>query len=177
MTQPTINHNDDIVAALYDIAEAIRETAPEGPTHINVSALDASLLTAQSVPLSGDPIDEPSHYKRNGHECLEFTRDLDFLWGNAVKYIWRCLDKGNAAEDVRKARRYITEAIDDGVDKPMSAGRAEVLWRFFVNSKDGTAEEARDLLLFRIFSIGESRTGVSLLSDLELLLERVEEGK
>jgi len=31
--------------------------------------------------------------------------------GNAVKYVWRADEKGNAIEDLRKAARYIAREI------------------------------------------------------------------
>ena len=52
-----------------------------------------------------DPVNNPAHYTQHpsGIECIQVTEHMNFNRGNAVKYIWRCGDKGDPVEDLRKA--------------------------------------------------------------------------
>lgn len=52
----------------------------------------------------------PNHYKNRKHECIEFTRLLNFNLGNAFKYIWRFEHK-NGKEDLEKALWYLRDQI------------------------------------------------------------------
>lgn len=52
----------------------------------------------------------PNHYKNRKHECIEFTRLLNFNLGNAFKYIWRFEHK-NGKEDLEKAVWYLQDQI------------------------------------------------------------------
>ena len=56
----------------------------------------------------------PPHYKEHpsGIECIRITEHMSFCLGNAVKYIWRADLKGDAIEDLRKARWYIDREIE-----------------------------------------------------------------
>ncbi len=60
-----------------------------------------------------DNVNHPRHYTRHpsGIECIEVTRHMGFNLGNAMKYIWRADEKGNAIEDLQKARWYIEDEI------------------------------------------------------------------
>lgn len=58
-----------------------------------------------------DPVHHPSHYKRNGVECIQITEDMSFCLGNAVKYLFRAGAKGPPIEDMRKAIWYIEREI------------------------------------------------------------------
>jgi len=62
---------------------------------------------------NSDPVNNPSHYKLHpsGVECIEVTEHLNFCIGNAVKYLWRCDDKVNPIQDLKKARWYIDREI------------------------------------------------------------------
>jgi Protein of unknwon function (DUF3310) len=59
-----------------------------------------------------DPVDHPPHYTRHpsGVECIQITEHMNFCTGNAVKYIWRHVDKGGV-EDLKKARWYLNREI------------------------------------------------------------------
>ena len=59
-----------------------------------------------------DPIDPP-HYQahHSGIECIEITEHFNFCRGNAIKYIWRAGLKGDAVQDLEKARWYIDREI------------------------------------------------------------------
>lgn len=56
-----------------------------------------------------DPIKMPKHYRNHpsGVECIEIAQHFGFNLGNAIKYIWRCGEKGPALEDMQKARQYV----------------------------------------------------------------------
>lgn len=60
-----------------------------------------------------DYVNSPPHYAGNGIECIDaikamLSREeyLGYLRGNAAKYLWRCRNKGNAAQDLNKAVWY-----------------------------------------------------------------------
>lgn len=59
-----------------------------------------------------DPIN-PAHYRRHpsGIECIEVTRHMNFNVGNAIKYLWRYMDKGDPVENLKKAQWYLDDEI------------------------------------------------------------------
>jgi hypothetical protein len=62
-------------------------------------------------------VDHPLHYSStDGPECIEVVEWMGlcpgFSLGNAVKYIWRADKKGNAIEDLEKARWYLDREIE-----------------------------------------------------------------
>jgi len=78
-----------------------------------------------------DPVNFPKHYLSSpakcrcgkGIECIEVARHFNFCLGNALKYIWREDLKGNALEDLKKARWYLDDEIkrrESNFDKPSS---------------------------------------------------------
>lgn len=60
-----------------------------------------------------DPVNHPAHYGSHpsGVECIQITEHMNFCLGNAIKYLWRADEKGNAIEDLKKARWYIDREI------------------------------------------------------------------
>jgi uncharacterized membrane protein len=60
-----------------------------------------------------DLVNHPPHYTAHpsGVECIKITEHMGFCLGNAVKYIWRADLKGDAVEDLEKARWYIDREI------------------------------------------------------------------
>lgn len=60
-----------------------------------------------------DPVNHPKHYTGHpsGVECIQVTEHMNFCLGNAIKYIWRAGEKGDAVEDLRKARWYLDREI------------------------------------------------------------------
>ena len=72
-----------------------------------------------------DTVNHPAHYTSHpsGIECIQITRWMNFNLGNAIKYIWRAGNKGNALEDLKKARWYLDDEIkrrESNFDKPIS---------------------------------------------------------
>lgn len=62
---------------------------------------------------TADMVSHPPHYlgHPSGVECIEITRHMNFNLGNALKYIWRSGQKGDAVEDLRKAVWYLNDEI------------------------------------------------------------------
>lgn len=60
-----------------------------------------------------DPVNHPSHYTSHpsGIECIDVVEHMGFNLGNAIKYLWRADEKGNALEDLRKAAWYVAREI------------------------------------------------------------------
>ena len=60
-----------------------------------------------------DIVEHPPHYTNHpsGVECITVTEHMNFNLGNAMKYVWRADEKGNAMEDLSKARWYIDREI------------------------------------------------------------------
>ncbi len=66
-------------------------------------------------PVASDPINHPPHYTRGQYEVVDVILDwqLDYLTGSCVKYIGRHQWKGQPLEDLRKARWFLTRAIEE----------------------------------------------------------------
>ena len=64
--------------------------------------------------MSHDPVNHPKHYTSHpsGVECIQVTEHMGFNLGNAIKYIWRADEKGNALEDLRKAAWYLQRELE-----------------------------------------------------------------
>jgi hypothetical protein len=76
-----------------------------------------------------DPINHPSHYTSSPARCAECGRQIEcidvaehwnFCLGNCLKYLWRAGLKGDALEDLRKARFY----LDREIARREAAGKA-----------------------------------------------------
>jgi len=70
-----------------------------------------------------DNVNHPPHYKKHpsGIECIQITEHMGFNLGNALKYIWRCDEKLDAIEDLKKARWYIDRELKKRDLKPVEA--------------------------------------------------------
>ena len=65
-----------------------------------------------------DMVNNPKHYQKNGMEVIDiieaFTPDsYSYCMGNAIKYLLRHQDKGNAIQDLDKCMWYIKRMQDD----------------------------------------------------------------
>ena len=60
-----------------------------------------------------DMVNAPPHYRTGRIEVIDFILDQQFgyLAGQIIKYVARHAHKGNAVEDLRKARWYIDKLI------------------------------------------------------------------
>lgn len=56
----------------------------------------------------------PDYYKAGGIECIEYIMDkkFNFCLGNVIKYVTRAGQKGDALEDLKKARQYLDFEIE-----------------------------------------------------------------
>ena len=68
---------------------------------------------APRLPHHHDSVNHPKHYTAHpsGVECITITEHMGFCLGNAIKYIWRADEKGNAIEDLEKAKWYVEREI------------------------------------------------------------------
>jgi len=58
-------------------------------------------------------VSHPDHYNQiNGVECIDVIEQMPFNTGNAMKYLWRYLDKGEPITDLEKAKWYIDREIN-----------------------------------------------------------------
>ncbi len=84
---------------------------------------DFMAITSQPIKpaLKHDPVNHPRHYTKHpsGVECITVTEHMNFCLGNAIKYIWRAGDKGDAVEDLRKARWYLDREIERLSKRPL----------------------------------------------------------
>jgi hypothetical protein len=64
--------------------------------------------------MANQTVDHPKHYNSNpsGIECIDVVEHMNFNLGNAMKYIWRAGEKGDAVIDLEKADWYIRREID-----------------------------------------------------------------
>lgn len=69
--------------------------------------------TAAMAEAVFDSVNRPMHYNSHpsGVECITITEHMSYTLGNAIKYIWRADLKGDAIEDLRKARFYLDREI------------------------------------------------------------------
>ena len=58
-----------------------------------------------------DEVNHPAHYNKYPVECITLTEHMNFCCGNAVKYIYRAGDKGDAITDLKKSLWYIKREI------------------------------------------------------------------
>nr|DAL15522.1 MAG TPA_asm: nucelotide kinase [Caudoviricetes sp.] len=80
------------------------------PAQWNILPADES---AANPLRSYDAVKHPSHYCKNGLECIDVIKAemtpeqyKGYLYGNVLKYMWRWQDK-NGLEDLKKAGQYL----------------------------------------------------------------------
>ena len=63
--------------------------------------------------VDADKTTNPPHYTKHpsGVECIEISEHFGFCLGNVIKYVWRAGSKGDALEDLKKARWYLDREI------------------------------------------------------------------
>lgn len=68
-----------------------------------------------------DPVNSPGHYRQDGIECIDAMKQtavseeafFEYCRLNAFKYLWRCHNKQNREQDLKKAIWYLRMAIGD----------------------------------------------------------------
>lgn len=105
----------------------------------------------------------PPHYKTHpsGIECIEVTRHCPFSLGNAIKYIWRYLDK-SGVEDLRKARWYLRDIVTTG-QSSYPPGRVRNMLRTI---SDGDTNVARHVL-FLMLADGRVNDAIRFIDEIE----------
>lgn len=73
-------------------------------------------LPPNAIPVEqfiADFINHPPHYTTHpsGVECLTIARHMAYNIGAAMKYMWRAGRKGDAVEDLKKARFHLADEI------------------------------------------------------------------
>jgi len=95
------------------IGRAITQHVSEVAQYISESR-DFSDQT--SVTSRDNSVNHPEHYNKGNIECIDVIEQLGlgFALGNALKYIWRCEEKGKKTEDLEKAIWYLKREIENG---------------------------------------------------------------
>ncbi len=94
-----------------NLARDLQLDTPIGAT--NTVSSTVSELSPKSGSMSGDPI-SPKHYQNGkGQDIIEFTEQLNFNRGNAIKYIFRAgkKNKNEELQDLKKALWYVSREI------------------------------------------------------------------
>lgn len=74
----------------------------------------------KKVMADKDMVNHPPHYTssdakcskcKHPIECIDVTRTMEFVQGNAIKYLWRYKDK-NGLQDLLKAQWYLNDLIE-----------------------------------------------------------------
>lgn len=92
-----------------------------------------------------DSVNHPKHYVCHGAELIDAIEGLDFLQGNAFKYLARAHTKGDYCENLRKARWYILRCVDAPMLPEMDEEAIGNLIPFLLDS----IEKAPDLTAVR----------------------------
>ena len=64
---------------------------------------------------SEQKVDHPAYYNQGKIEAIDYIEDHDlgFCLGNVIKYVTRAGHKGDALEDLKKARWYLDRRIKE----------------------------------------------------------------
>ncbi len=109
-----LSYRDEVVA---DAAVTPSDVAPADDDAGKISG-ESAASTPESNP-DPDMVNHPPHYKRGGMECIDAIEAMIEGWpagtayrlGNALKYVWRHRDKGDAIESLKKAEFYLKREI------------------------------------------------------------------
>jgi hypothetical protein len=102
------------------LISSLKEYAMDSLTTKETLLVNRTLLDFRDLPRvvieesvdSTEGVHHPSHYNQiNGVECIEVIEQMPFNTGNAMKYLWRYMDKGEPITDLRKAKWYIDREI------------------------------------------------------------------
>lgn len=94
----------------HDLRHTCKLATSRIPEHWDILPADEPVAS----PLrSYDAVNHPSHYCKNGLECIDVIKSeltpeqyKGYLYGNVLKYMWRWQDK-NGLEDLKKAAHYL----------------------------------------------------------------------
>lgn len=114
MNQAIMDNINEAIQDTYDLS-GTRASSISEARRLNLGGdIDSPTPRPEDDPkaIAEDPVN-PSHYRKHpsGIECIEVTRHMNFNTGNAIKYIWRYLDKGDPVENLKKAQWYLDDEI------------------------------------------------------------------
>ena len=174
-----------IADALWGIAAAISESRKPEKIEAVMNFTDEDIADGESIrdtmrafvtdapgAIAGDfspeawgedVVREPPHYRQeDGLECIDFSADLTGPWFSVVRYVWRCMDKGNPVQDLEKALRYIEIAEEKELKKPADEERAAVFRTLWLHENENPLLEQRYFTLYATFAPYYSAAQVSL---------------
>ena len=135
-------------------------------------------------------VDSPDHYKKHGTlECIVFASRMDFMLGNAFKYIWRDGSKsGNSLhQDLEKAMWYVQKfATLDGLHHTDRATEAiiandryklQVAIDTYFEELCSTTNRTKLLLLMSIITLQIHPSRISYLMAKQLLSQEITAAK
>ena len=114
---------DKLVERYYDNREFPKDVEPEcmlPADHHEMMSRDRDRYAP-----SPDPVEKPAHYRVGEVEAIDYINQQlgsgvkDYLLGNVHKYLHRHRFKGQAVEDLRKARWYLEKLIFEEVQGGM----------------------------------------------------------
>ena len=104
-------------------------------------------------------VNHPKHYSLCIHcecgkniECLDIVKNLPFVDGNIIKYVWRWRQK-NGIEDLHKAKFYLNELIKSVQEQKLKATRNTL-----INDLDLNVRTRNSLLAENINTIDDIMT-------------------
>lgn len=107
-----VEYSDDVEVLHFANVEDYMSKKNKGvqPTHdIHTHSIPGVLAVVDEA----DMVNHPPHYtKYTGFEVIDIVEQLDYLRGNAVKYILRAEEKWNTVQDIDKAIWYLTRYRD-----------------------------------------------------------------
>ena len=115
---------DKLVERYYDNREFPKDVEPEC-TLIRPEKPPTGNFDWDRYAPSPDPVNNPAHYAVGEVQAIDYiaqqlgTGVKDYLLGNVHKYLHRHRFKGQAVEDLRKARWYLEKLIFEEVQGGM----------------------------------------------------------
>lgn len=91
------------------------------PSRITFAPGQMSLFD-NDIMADGGPVVHPSHYNSHpsGVECMDLIRGADSRVANAVKHLFRCMEKhDDPTIDLKKTIYYLRDIEEYGIDRPV----------------------------------------------------------
>ena len=95
-------------------------TGPAGWWVWMLGSLGVDIVAYRVIGSTQDAVNHPSHYTDGGIETIDYIRAKlsaegfrSYCLGNVLKYVSRAGKKGDATEDLKKAKVYLEWAIND----------------------------------------------------------------
>lgn len=98
---------------LFDADELEHEDVYKVLSHEPAEAVSDLFFAPEVETRLEEVVEHPKHYTSHpsGVECIDITKHMGFLDGNAMKYLWRYSMK-NGIEDLYKLRQYVDWLIE-----------------------------------------------------------------